>query len=145
MESYIKHFCSRLQFWKPSRCLNVSELQLFKFIYPSHVMFFPCTLLSLTNIYLTFEHSTDPVSETLRGDRLVFWEHKMTHLFFCGKTKWINPRQKSTKFTFKAYLGKSRRASSSLCNKLNIYCTGRLYSSHIACTALAGSLGRHKI
>lgn len=84
-------------------------------------LFKPCNvlLLSLTNIYLTLKQSTDPVSETLKGDSPIFWEDKMIKLCFSGKTKCINSREKSMKFSFKAYLGKNSSASSSLCNKWN--------------------------
>lgn len=35
-------------------------------------MFFPSTLLSLTNAYLVTKHGTDPVSETLKAASLAF-------------------------------------------------------------------------
>lgn len=108
-------------------------------------MFFPSTLLSLTNTYLAIKHGTDPVSETLKAASLVFWEDKMTQLYFGGKTKRINSWEKSTNFGFNTYLGKNSSAPSPLCNKWNTNRTGRLCSSHIACTDLASSLGRPNI
>lgn len=54
-----------------------------------------------------------------QGRQFSILRGQMTQLYFSGKTKWIKSREKSMKFSFKAYLGKNRSASSSLYNKWN--------------------------